>query len=172
MRVLNYGSASIDYVFSVDHISAPGETVSSHGRELFPGGKGLNQSIALAKAGAEVYHAGAVGGDGEMLTRALAEAGVHTDYLRVAAEPTGNAIIQVDAQGQNSIVLFAGANRTQTPEEMDRVLAHFGRGDMLLLQNEINGVDALIAKGYEKGMIVALNPSPFNAAIAQAMAIL
>ncbi len=164
MKILDYGSASLDLVFSVDHISLPGETISSHKREIFPGGKGLNQSIALAKAGAEVYFAGIIGRDGQILQDAFAQAGVHTDYLRVSEDaPTGNALIQVDAQGQNSIVLFAGTNCLQTPDSMDEAISHFEPGDILLTQNEINLVDVLIDKAFAQGMTIALNPSPFNA---------
>lgn len=163
MKILNYGSASLDLVFAVDHISLPGETISSSGREIFPGGKGLNQSIALARAGADVYFAGIIGYDGDILQEALKASGVHTEYLRVSSDvPTGNALIQVDVQGQNSIVLFAGTNHTHTPETIDAALSHFDRGDILLLQNEINNVDTVIEKAYEKGLTIALNPSPFN----------
>ena len=163
MKILDYGSASLDLVFSVDHISMPGETISSSKREIFPGGKGLNQSIALAKAGAEVYFAGVIGKDGDILQAAFKDAGVHTDYLLVSdSEPTGNALIQVDASGQNSIVLFAGTNHTHTPENMDRVLSQFDPGDILLMQNEINLVGTLIDKAYARGLTIALNPSPFN----------
>ena len=76
MRVLNFGSLNIDYVYSLDHIVAPGETITSRGLEVFPGGKGLNQSVALARAGAEVCHAGMVGEDGGMLLDVCREAGV------------------------------------------------------------------------------------------------
>ncbi len=166
MRILDYGSASIDLVFSVDHIALPGETISSKKREVFPGGKGLNQAIALAKAGAEVYFAGTIGSDGSTLEQAFADAGVHTDYLSVSSDTaTGNALIQVDKLGQNSIVLFAGANHSQTAEAMERILTQFEPGDILLLQNEINLVPVLIEKAFARGMTIALNPSPFNAAL-------
>ncbi|MFH1512737.1 MAG: ribokinase [Bacillota bacterium] len=166
MKILDYGSASLDLVFSVDHISMPGETISSHKREIFPGGKGLNQAIALAKAGAEVYFAGIIGRDGQMLQDAFCDAGVRTDYLRVSSDaPTGNALIQVDLNGQNSIVLFAGTNKLHTPEAIDQAIAHFGPEDILLMQNEINLVDLVIEKAHAKGLTIALNPSPFNAAL-------
>jgi len=162
MRVLNYGSLNLDYVFSVEHIVLPGETISSSQRELFPGGKGLNQSIALARAGAEVYHAGAIGPDGALLRETLCAAGVKTDYLHAIDTASGNAIIQVDQNGQNSIVLYAGANHKQTEAAIDSTLSRFGADDILLLQNETNLVGTLIDKGHAKGMTIALNPSPFN----------
>ncbi len=166
MKILDYGSASLDLVFAVDHISMPGETISSSGREIFPGGKGLNQAIAAAKGGAETYFAGIIGHDGEMLLQALQTAGVRTDYMEVSkTDPTGNALIQVDAAGQNSIVLFAGTNRTHTEERMDRILSQFQPGDILLMQNEINLVEALVDKAYARGLTIALNPSPFDAEV-------
>lgn len=162
MRVLNFGSLNIDYVYSLDHIVAPGETITSRGLEVFPGGKGLNQSVALARAGAEVCHAGMVGEDGGMLLDVCREAGVDVSRVRTAGTRTGNAIIQVSAKGQNSIVLYPGANRAITREYADGVLADFGPGDLLLLQNEVNLVDYLIDRAHERGMTIALNPSPFD----------
>ena len=162
MKVLNYGSLNIDHVYAVDHIVQPGETISSHGLELFCGGKGLNQSIALARAGCEVWHAGMVGADGGMLLEALRKSGVDISLVRTVEKPTGNALIQVAANGQNSIVLFPGANVCNERSYIDQALAQFGPGDLLLLQNEINLVGELIEQAAERGMQIALNPSPFD----------
>lgn len=163
MKILNFGSLNIDYTYKLHHIVQPGETISSTGLEVFPGGKGLNQSIALAKAGANVFHAGIIGKDGLFLKNICEKSGVKTDYLKVEDKaPTGNAIIQVSEKGENSIILFPGANRYQTKEFIDSVLANFGSGDMLLLQNEINLLDHLIAEGDKIGMTIVLNPSPFD----------
>ena len=162
MKILNFGSLNYDYVYSVDHIVAPGETISSTKLEVFCGGKGLNQSVALAKAGAEVYHAGMLGQDGEMLRNTCKENGINDKHIKTVDERTGNAIIQVSGQGQNSIVLFGGANRKNSKEYIDSVLSDFNAGDMLLLQNEVNLVDYLIERAYEKQIIIALNPSPFD----------
>lgn len=162
MRILNFGSLNIDFVYSVDHIVQPGETISSRRLDVFCGGKGLNQSIALAKAGARAAHAGMVGADGEMLLAKLREHGVDVSLVRVAQERSGNAIIQVGADGQNSIVLFGGANRANTREYVDSVLAGFAAGDLLLLQNEISLLDYVIDRAAERGMIIALNPAPFD----------
>ena len=116
MKVLNFGSLNLDYVYQVDHMAAAGETLASLDMEIFCGGKGLNQSIALAKAGAEVYHAGCIGADGEILVKTLAEAGVRTDYIKILPGKTGHAIIQVDKTGQNCILLYGGANRAVTED--------------------------------------------------------
>lgn len=106
MKILNFGSCNIDYVYSMDHIVAPGETQTTHKMEIFPGGKGLNQSIAAARAGAKTYHAGCVGNDGEMLTDILSASGVNTDCLQKVDAKNGHAIIQVSSRGENSIFLI------------------------------------------------------------------
>ena len=106
MKVLNLGSLNLDYVYSVDHMVLPGETLSSYGMETFCGGKGLNQSIALARAGAEVYHAGLVGDGGEILIDTCREAGVHTDFIQKLEGPCGHTIIQVDKMSEYCIYVF------------------------------------------------------------------
>lgn len=165
MRLVNFGALNYDYVYCVDHIVLEGETISSTDLSVFCGGKGLNQSIALSLAGAEVYHAGLIGEDGDMLLDACKKHGVHTDYIRKTPVRSGNAIIQVSKTGQNSIVLFGGANRQNTAEYVDEVLSSFSEGDYILLQNEMNLTDYMIEKAYARKMIVVLNPSPFNEAI-------
>ena len=165
MRVLNYGSLNVDYTYSVPHIIVGGETMASFELHEYCGGKGLNQSIALAKAGLDVWHAGIVGNDGQMLLDACADAGVHADFIKKMDVRGGHTVIQVDANGQNSIILYGGTNMMQTPEYVDEVLAHFEEGDYLVLQNEINLLDYIIDRAYEKGMKIVLNPSPYNEAL-------
>lgn len=162
MKVLNYGSLNVDYVYSVDHIIVGGETQHSSKLETFSGGKGLNQSIALAKAGVPVYHAGIVGTDGDILLEACKEAGVNTKYIRRLPVKGGHTMIQVDKNAQNCIILYGGTNQMQTKEFVDEVLADFGEGDYLILQNEVNLLDYIIDQAYEKKMKIVLNPSPFD----------
>lgn len=163
MKVLCFGSLNIDYTYSVDHFVQKGETLSSNGLQVYTGGKGLNQSIALAKAGAKVYHAGAIGEDGRFLLDTMAKAGVHTEYTAVLPDAcTGNAIIQRDKNGDNCILLYGGTNQMITERQIDEVLAHFEKGDYLVLQNEINNLPYLVTKAHEKGMVIVLNPSPMN----------
>ncbi len=162
MKVLVFGSCNIDYVYQVGHFVKPGETISSRGRECFPGGKGLNQSIAVARSGVEVYHAGCIGRDGIFLKEVLVESGVNTRFLKVLDAPTGHAIIQVDEKGENCIILCAGANHMVEPDYIDRVIAEFDRGDILILQNEISNIDYIIERAYARGMQIVLNPSPFH----------
>lgn len=162
MKVLNFGSLNLDYVYQVGSILIPGETQASRGRQIFCGGKGLNQSIALSRAGVPVYHAGMIGEEGEILVKTCRENGVNTEFIRQIPEPSGHTVIQVDKNGQNCILLYGGANRQITREFVDYVLDSFGEGDMILLQNEINELSYIIDKASEKGMWIALNPSPYN----------
>ena len=162
MKVLNIGSMNLDLVYSVDHIVQPGETEASTALDTFLGGKGLNQSMALAKAGVEVYQGGMIGEDGQPFLDACAEYGVKADYIRTVPGKSGHAVIQRDKNAQNCILLYGGANQMLTEEYVDSVLADFGAGDILLLQNEVNQMPYIVEKAYEKGMQIALNPSPFN----------
>lgn len=162
MKILNFGSLNLDYVYNVDHMVSAGETLTSSERNTFCGGKGLNQSVALARAGAEVFHAGQIGAEGEILRQTLEKEGVDTGYIRTVDIPTGHALIQVDKNGQNCILLYGGANRAMSAEYIDEVLADFERGDILILQNEINLLDYIIDRAWEKGMRIILNPSPFD----------
>ena len=163
MKVLNYGSLNIDNVYSVEHFVRGGETLSSSKMEIFSGGKGLNQSIALSKSGVEVWHAGAVGeSDGEFLLRQLEEAGVNVSLVAHTAGKTGHAIIQRDKEGQNCILLYGGANQEITKEQVDQAMSHFEEGDFLVLQNEINEIGYIMEKAHEKGMKIVLNPSPMD----------
>ena len=163
MKVLNYGSLNIDNVYSVDHFVRGGETLSSSKMEIFSGGKGLNQSIALAKSGAEVWHAGAVGeSDGEFLLDMMKDAGVNVSLVSHVEGKTGHAIIQRDGDGQNCILLYGGANQKITREQADQAMEHFQAGDFLILQNEINEIAYIMEKAHEKGMKIVLNPSPMD----------
>ena len=162
MRVLNIGSLNIDYVYSVDHIILPGETEATGSRNTFLGGKGMNQSCALAKAGVEVYHGGMIGQDGTMFLDACKEYGVHDEFIKIVDGPSGHTVIQIDKNAQNSILLYGGANQKLTTAYIDEVLSHFGSDDILLLQNEVNLLPYIVDRAYEKGMLIALNPSPYN----------
>lgn len=163
MKVLNFGSLNIDYVYSLDHIVIKGETISSSALNTYPGGKGLNQSIAFGKAGAEIYHAGAIGKEGLFLKDFLKESGVSTEYISVLEEmKSGHAIIQTDKNGENCILLFGGANQAITKDQVDETLSHFEKGDYIILQNEINEMPYIMEKAAEKGMVIVLNPSPMD----------
>lgn len=162
MKCLVFGSLNIDHVYEVKDFIRPGETVSSLSYERFCGGKGFNQAIALARAGADVCMAGAAGPDGQMLLEVLRDEGVSLEHLQTLDVPTGHAIIQVDSHGQNCILIHSGANGQISRELIDRVLSGFESGDWLVLQNEISNLSYLIAAAHGKGLKILLNPSPFD----------
>lgn len=165
MRILNFGSLNIDHVYRVDHISAPGETVTDLELQYQAGGKGLNQSIALAKSGVTTYHVGCVGKDGGMLLSLLEQAGVKTDYLKPVDELNGHAIIQVSKDGQNSIIIHKGSNQAIRKEDVDWCLEQVQPGDLVLTQNETSQVPYLAEVCRQKKIPLAFNPSPFTSSL-------
>lgn len=164
-RILNFGSLNADYVYTVEHIVRGGETISSRHMQVFPGGKGLNQSIAMARAGLAVCHAGLVGEDGGFLLETLQKDNVDTGFVGQLSGKSGHTIIQVGQDAQNAILLFGGTNRAVTPEYADAVLAHFSAGDLLLVQNEISALPHIIKRAHEIGMEIWLNPSPMDSGV-------
>jgi ribokinase len=149
-------------IFSVDHIVAPGETIGSTSLVKSAGGKGANQAAALAKAGLPVYMAGKIGRDGRFLLELLQSYGVNTDNVVQYEGATGQAIIQLDKNGQNSIVLFGCGNGAVTPEEIQKTIAEFGAGDIIVLQNEIVHIREIMECAKKRGLRICFNPSPCN----------
>ena len=162
MKIVNYGSINLDHVYQVDHIVQPGETLLAADQNLFCGGKGLNQSIALAKAGAEIFHAGVVGEDGDILLDALRAAKVDITHIRRAPGASAHTVIQVDRNGQNCIIVFSGENMRPSEADIDRVLADFAPGDAVLMQNELFNTPLMMRKAAEKGLAIIFNPSPVS----------
>ena len=162
MQVFNIGSINVDHVYTVDHFVRPGETLASIKYDVFAGGKGFNQSIALARAGAVTRHAGKVGKDATWLLDRLQREGVDVTSVEVTSTPTGHAMIQVVPSGENAIVLHGGANRTVLEADVDRALLPCLPGDYLLLQNEVSSVAAALGKGREHALRVVFNPAPMD----------
>jgi ribokinase len=158
----NAGSLNIDDVFRTTHIVRPGETIPSRTLDRYPGGKGLNQSTALARAGAPTRHIGRIGEDGVFLKDGLAADGADVSGIAIGEVPTGHAIIQVADDGENAIVLFGGANQAWDASDIDRAIRGSAAGDVLLLQNEINGMSELMEKAAVAGMRLAMNPAPMG----------
>lgn len=165
MKVLNIGSLNFDRVYNVSHFVSPGETILAKNFGLFFGGKGLNQSIAIARAGAEVYHAGVIGEGGETLLHLMSDSGVNVSLVKKMPGETGHAIIQIDDTGENNIIVYGGTNQLITPQYIDSVLKNFSVGDLLLLQNEISNVAYAISAAKKRGMTVAFNVSPITESI-------
>ena len=161
-RILNFGSLNLDQVYRVDAFVQPGETKSSLSLETHCGGKGLNQSVAAARAGAEVWHAGMIGCDGDMLYEKLRENGVNLSLTERNDGVSGHAIIQVDNKGQNCILLYGGTNQALTEDYIDRALEAFGNEGLVLVQNETNLVGTIMQKARDRGLKVAINASPMD----------
>ena len=161
-KLVNLGSLCIDNVYRVASIAGPGETIASASHEVFPGGKGLNQSIAAARGGADVVHVGGIGEDGVWLRDTLAAQGVDTGGLRIADAPSGHAVIQVNDAGENAIVIAGGANRVLTADDVAGALDRVAPGDWLLLQNEINDLESVLQSAYARNCQVAFNVAPVD----------
>lgn len=165
MKILVFGSYNIDKVYSLPHLPERGEMLTSSSLETHVGGKGLNQALALQKAGAKVVAAGMVGPDGGFLTDYLAENGVDVSAVGTCDTPTGHAIIGIDPQGHNQMLVFGGANRAITEAYCDEVLAKHGDADLLLTQYETSCVEYMLTKAHAQGIKTAVNPSPYADAV-------
>lgn len=158
MAIWNFGSINLDQVYRVPHLVQPGETLTALGHSTGLGGKGANQSVAAARAGAICRHIGAVGPEGVWARDVLARAGVDVTRVAVGTVPTGHAIISVDPGAENSIVIYPGANRTLTAPDLAGAVA----GDILLLQNETSAQTEAAARGAALGMRVVYSAAPFE----------
>lgn len=163
--IFNLGSINIDHVYLTPHTVAPGETLSSHGYQRVLGGKGANQSIAVARAGAAVCHIGAINASDSDIIEQLAQDGINTTGIHFSELATGHAIIQVTDDGENAIVLFAGANHDITNSSLEKQLVNAQPGDWLLAQNETNHIQPALVLAKQQGLKVAFNPAPMTAAI-------
>lgn len=162
MKILSLGSLNIDRVYRIDRFVEAGETKAAESMMVNCGGKGLNQSIAAAKAGCEVFHAGLLGSDGQMLKDALSKSGVDVSLLLPYDGPSGHAIIEVDDHGQNRIILFGGSNRALTEQQVDHILESFGSQGVVLLQNEINLLPYIMEQAAARGLEVIFNAAPMG----------
>ena len=162
MAIFNFGSINIDHVYQVEHFVRPGETLTSTGYQKVMGGKGANQSIALAKANNNVVHVGAIGKENKSLLSDLDDMGVNTKYITCLSQATGHAIVQVNDSAENAIVLFPGANNHLTLNQIDHVLKEASPKDWVLLQNETNLIDTIIAEAKKQKLTIAYNPAPMN----------
>ena len=160
--ILVVGSLNADLVVRSPHFPQPGETISGGDLKIIPGGKGANQAVAAARQGASVSMLGRVGNDsfGPELINNLKQNQVDTAQVQISESATGTAIIVVDSNGQNSIVLSPGANGKVSPADVKTV--SFSGYKLLLLQHEIplETVFAAAQRAKESGLRVLLNPAP------------
>ncbi|MCB5161279.1 ribokinase [Marinomonas algarum] len=167
MTIYNVGSINLDHVYQLDHFVRPGETMASDSYQCLLGGKGANQSVALAKAGAEVKHVGAIHPSNQAVLDQLQALGVDTSLVAFSDVATGHAIIQLTKQAENSIILYQGANHQLTELQVDEVLSQAQSGDWVLLQNETNLIEYTMRKAQSLGVKVAFNPAPMDATLTQ-----
>lgn len=160
--IFTIGSINIDHVYQVEDISRPGETIHTKSYSQFCGGKGLNQSVAAARAGAKVAHAGCVGEDGQWLVSLLAEEGVDVSLIETKSFSTGHAIIQVSSEGENSIFIYGGANQCLDQESLRRCFGQATQPAYLLLQNETNVVAEAMRMAHARNIPIAYNPAPMD----------
>ncbi|MDH3666824.1 MAG: ribokinase [Paracoccaceae bacterium] len=162
MSIFNLGSINIDHVYRVTALPGPGETVSDKGYASGLGGKGVNQSLAAAAAGARVLHIGATGADGRWIAERLRQAGIGTDHLAEIDGATGHAVVCVDDAGENQIVIHGGANRALTEAQIADALRTANEGDWFLAQNETNLVASGFAMARAAGLRKAYSAAPFD----------
>ncbi len=169
MTIFCLGSINLDHFYEVPHLPQPGETLLAIAHSTGLGGKGANQSVAAAQAGAPVVHIGSIGPDGSWATERLAALGVDTAHIATVKAPTAHAIINVDPNAENAIVVFAGANMKQSLTRLNKALETARKGDMLLLQNETNLQFEAATIARAKNVTVAYSAAPFNAEATQSL---
>lgn len=162
--IVNFGSINIDHVYSVSALPGPGETITARVCEKYLGGKGINQSIAAQATGCETRHVGAVGADGGWALEQIIAFEVATDHIAMVDSPTGHAIITVDDAAENQIIIVGGANQTLTTEMLATGLIGLREGqDWILLQNETNMAEEIVAEAKSRNLKIAYAAAPFIA---------
>ena len=161
-KIINFGSINVDYVYRVPHLVKPGETLSSLDLVTGLGGKGANQSVAIARAGVSVAHVGRVFKGDRWAVELLASTGVDTDNIALIEGASGHAIIQVDDQGENAIVLHGGANQSFSIADIESALNRNQQARYLLMQNETNLLAETFELAQAKGIKIVLNPAPMT----------
>lgn len=165
MGVINFGSINIDHVYQVEHFVQPGETIASSGYQQLLGGKGANQSIALARAGSDVWHVGKINQADAEFKQTMIKDNINCKHVSCTESPSGHAIIQVSPSGENAIVLFGGANHELNSKDITYALDGVKSSDWVLTQNETNAIDEILLHAKEKGLKVAFNPAPMTESV-------
>jgi ribokinase len=167
------GSINVDLTLLVDRIPGPGETLLSSGATLSPGGKGANQAVAAARQGASVLLVGAVGRDANAAaaTELLRQSQVDLALVAEADDPTGMAIVTVDRQAENSIVVVPGANLAVDPSFVEAALPRLAGCDVVVLQGEVppQTVEYALGALADSGVRTVLNLAPVVPLAAEAI---
>lgn len=164
MRIFNLGSINVDHLYQVNRLPEPGETLSSRGYLVNMGGKGLNISVAAHRSGADVRHVGLVGAGDHSVREMISDLGLGDQLIKDVQAPTGHAIIYLDDQSENCIVIHGGANHCFSEETIRSSLCHAKANDWLVIQNETNANEIGIRVARDLGMKIALVAAPFDAA--------
>ena len=165
MTVFNLGSINIDLVYTVPHFPAPGETLTTLDYQRMLGGKGANQSIALARAGGAVVHIGAAHGEDDWIRDEMRAAGVDIRAVQTSGTATGHAVVSVSRDGENQILLWPGANHAIDMKQAVSALDSAREVDWALLQNETCGADEFVGAARARGLKVAYSAAPFDAEV-------
>lgn len=162
MTVFNLGSVNLDYFYKTPHLPRAGETLAALEFSAGLGGKGANQSVALALGGAQVVHIGQIHKDDESHIALLGACGVDLRHLAKGDVPTGHAIVMIDeASGENQIILMQGANLAMTPKMISSALDEAQDGDWALTQNETNLNDVFLQEAKKRGLKICYSAAPF-----------
>lgn len=169
IKIFNLGSINIDHIYRVEHFVQPGETLASTSYDKVLGGKGANQSIALVQALGnhvdQVIHIGALHLHDENMLTIMQQNHVNLTHVTRLESPSGHAIIQVNQQAENAILLFAGANHQVSPEQWQLAFAQKTPGSWALCQNETAGISEFMHAAKAQGLKLAFNPAPCTAAV-------
>ena len=165
--IYNLGSINIDHFYRLPHLVGSGETLAASDHVTGLGGKGANQSVAAAQSGANVRHIGAVGPDGADMVEKLAAFGVDTSHIGEVSAPTAHAIVMIDTNGENQIVIYSGANRMQDANVITNCMAKAAPGDWLMLQNETSHQVHAAKAAKAAGLNVVYSAAPFDQAAVQ-----
>lgn len=160
MKIINFGSMNQDFVYEVPSFAQQGETLQAQHRETYISGRGLNQSIALARAECPVIHVGLIGSDGVKLKECLASEGVDVSLVEQIEKKSGHTIIQREKSGKRLSINYGGANHHFTPARISKALELCEAGDVVLLQNEINGIPEILEQAKAQELIVVFNVAP------------
>ena len=164
-HVVVLGSINVDTTYHVNRFPQPGETIAAQSKSSAPGGKGANQAVAAARSGAQTAFVGAVGSDneGQYMLEALKENDIDTSHINIDKyHGTGSAAITLDANGQNDIMVYGGANQAMQPGEFGDLSELLTHTDFLIAQFETPQAVALdlFKQAKEQGVTTVLNPAP------------
>ena len=162
-QIVNFGSINIDHVYHLDTFVVAGQTLPTHSISSGLGGKGANQSVALAKSGVEVQHLGRVSSNEVWVIDEMREAGVAVENIELVSQASGHAIIQIDKHGENAIIIHGGANQSFTQQQIGESFSKCEPGDFVLLQNECNMVAEAMRLASDCDLTIVFNPAPFTA---------